>query len=500
MQRKQVLILALVVLIAVAATATLALAQGPTGSGQALEPLASPGTAFTYQGQLKNSGGPVNGACDFQFGLWDSSSGGFQVSGTTTQTVPSVAVSNGLFSVSIDFGASAFNGNARYLGVAVACPKGAYTAFNSRQPLTPAPLALALPGLYTQQNGTSPNVIGGYSGNVISTTVVGGAIGGGGITGSQNRLWANFATVGGGSGNTVSGDYASVGGGTHNAASATAATVAGGSSNNASGYTATIGGGGSNIASSMYATVGGGASNDVSGMSATIGGGVQNDVNGTSATVGGGAGNAASLQFATVSGGHFNAASGDTSAIGGGESNIAGGRYATVPGGSYNTASGDSSLAAGYHASANHNGTLVWADSTSADFASTAANQFLVRASGGAGINTNSPAANTLTVGGSGIKIGITGTTLAVVQSGTATLGIGGSGVNVYTVTFPSPFPVSPQVLVTVRSDSEVYPDTFAVTTRNVLTSQFRVNVYRVDLAGNSWTQPLKMDWVAWNQ
>lgn len=30
------------------------------------------GTAFTYQGQLQQSATPVNGACDFQFALFDA--------------------------------------------------------------------------------------------------------------------------------------------------------------------------------------------------------------------------------------------------------------------------------------------------------------------------------------------------------------------------------------------------------------------------------------------
>ena len=50
------------------------------------------------------------------------------------------------------------------------------------------------------------------------------------------------------------------------------------------------------------------------------------------------------------------------------------------------------SFAAGNRAKALHTGSFVWADSTYADFASTAANQFLVRAAS-AGINTTSPQA-----------------------------------------------------------------------------------------------------------
>jgi hypothetical protein len=49
-------------------------------------------------------------------------------------------------------------------------------------------------------------------------------------------------------------------------------------------------------------------------------------------------------------------------------------------------------FAAGRRAKANRTGAFVWADSTDADFAATATNQFLVRASGGVGINKNNPA------------------------------------------------------------------------------------------------------------
>ena len=48
-------------------------------------------------------------------------------------------------------------------------------------------------------------------------------------------------------------------------------------------------------------------------------------------------------------------------------------------------------FAAGRRAKADQGGTFVWGDTTDTDFASTAANQFLIRAAGGVGIGTNSP-------------------------------------------------------------------------------------------------------------
>ncbi|MGQ9854807.1 MAG: hypothetical protein ACUVTG_15580, partial [Candidatus Oleimicrobiaceae bacterium] len=112
-------------------------AQGPEPPGQGTEPQgevgiqAVVGTAFTYQGQLKKGGNPVNGNCDLQFSLWNAASGGTQVG--TTQTKTNVSVSNGLFTTSLDFG-SAFTGDARWLEIAVRCPtgSGSYTTLSPR--------------------------------------------------------------------------------------------------------------------------------------------------------------------------------------------------------------------------------------------------------------------------------------------------------------------------------------------------------------------------------
>lgn len=217
------------------------------------------------------------------------------------------------------------------------------------------------------------------------------------------------------------------------------------------------------------------------------------------ATVGGGRENTAAGSVATVSGGGANRAGGAFAAIGGGYGSRADGLSATVPGGSGNTAQGDYSFAAGRQAKAKHDGAFVWADwadSAGAPFESTAANQFLVRAGGGVGINTNGPAADTLTVGGDGLKVAANGTAFKRVQAGTATVGSGAGGVKTVTVTFPTAFTATPAVLVTARSGN--YNDTFVVTTRSISPAQFQVNVYRVDIAGGGWAQSLQLDWLAW--
>jgi hypothetical protein len=86
------------------------------------------------------------------------------------------------------------------------------------------------------------------------------------------------------------------------------------------------------------------------------------------------------------------------STIGGGyDNNIASNaQYAVIPGGHLNAvgAGATNALAAGFRAKANHGGAFVWGDSTDADFASTASNQFNVRAAGGVRLVTGGAGIN----------------------------------------------------------------------------------------------------------
>lgn len=115
--------------------------------------------------------------------------------------------------------------------------------------------------------------------------------------------------------------------------------------------------------------------------------------------------NTADSEYTVVAGGYKNRALSTYSSVGGGDQDSALGFYSTVPGGSLNRAWGDYSFAAGRRAKADHSGSFVWGDATNADFVSTGNNQFLIRASGGVGINNNSPGYDldvTGTIGGSG--------------------------------------------------------------------------------------------------
>jgi hypothetical protein len=105
--------------------------------------LAPMGTGFTYQGQLKDSAGNlINGNCDFRFILYDAEISGAQVGSPLDKT--NISVMKGNFTVGLDFGNSAFLGDARWLEVAVRCPagSGSYTTLTPRQALTAAPYAL----------------------------------------------------------------------------------------------------------------------------------------------------------------------------------------------------------------------------------------------------------------------------------------------------------------------------------------------------------------------
>ena len=111
------------------------------------------GTAFTYQGQLSNGGTPQNGPCDFRFKLFDAATSGAQVG--ATQTLTGVPVSNGLFTVSIDFG-SAFVGFGRWLETGVACPSGgSITTLSPRQAMSPAPNAIYAENASVQSDGAT---------------------------------------------------------------------------------------------------------------------------------------------------------------------------------------------------------------------------------------------------------------------------------------------------------------------------------------------------------
>lgn len=111
------------------------------------------GPEFTYQGQLASGGVPVDDTADLRFRLFDASTAGTQIGSQLTKT--SVTVADGIFTVTLDFGVPAFDGNARWLEVDVRSPAGSgtYQTLAPRQALTVAPYALQTRGIFVDGQG-----------------------------------------------------------------------------------------------------------------------------------------------------------------------------------------------------------------------------------------------------------------------------------------------------------------------------------------------------------
>ncbi len=121
---------------------------------------ASTGSAFTYQGNLEKSGSGVSDTCSFDFKLYDAATGGNQVGSTVSKS--GVSVSNGKFTAELDFGSSAFNGDARYLDVQVQCTGDfGMVALSPRTALNGTPYALSLrPGVDVNGSDATGRIFG----------------------------------------------------------------------------------------------------------------------------------------------------------------------------------------------------------------------------------------------------------------------------------------------------------------------------------------------------
>ena len=137
-------------------------------------------TAFTYQGQLRDGGTNAYGAYTMIFKLYDASTNGNPV-GIAITNSPNLF--NGLFSVNLDFGAGAFNGNARWLDITVTNGPTTQTLWPRVQVL-PSPYAL-----FAAVAGTVTN--GAITGAQLATNSVGTTnIQSGAITSAQLAIGA----------------------------------------------------------------------------------------------------------------------------------------------------------------------------------------------------------------------------------------------------------------------------------------------------------------------
>jgi hypothetical protein len=116
------------------------------------------GTTFTYQGRLDSDGNVAAGMYDLRFTIYDSAGGDGVVAGPLTNSP--TTVSNGLFTVTLDFGPGVFTGAERWLEIGVrSSGAGAFQPLAPRQRFTATPYAITA---------------GGVSGTISSTALPSG--------------------------------------------------------------------------------------------------------------------------------------------------------------------------------------------------------------------------------------------------------------------------------------------------------------------------------------
>lgn len=329
---------------------------------------------WSYRGSLHDAGEPANGKYDLRLTLLDES-------GKNTVSLPitlhDVIVSQGQFSVDLDFGIDLGNAPALRLKTEVAQGDAQFFAlgepsrFDAKAALagvcwdtegnagtnpttnfigTTDNQALVFrsngeqslvlqPGNIHTPSGGSPrpltvNVTAGSGDNLIATGVSGATISGGGTLTDPGNPFTTFIGLTA-RGHSVTSDFSTIGGGYSNFA------------------------GGANSFIARFATVSGGAANNASGGSATISGGI------------------------------VNRAEGNSSAVPGGSNNCAGGSNSFAAGTRAKIRTSTTGTAACAPSSGDNNGdegSFVWSDAQAADFISNGPNRFLVRATDGATI------------------------------------------------------------------------------------------------------------------
>jgi hypothetical protein len=344
-------------------------------------------TAFTYQGRLNDSTGPINGRYDFTFAIYDLPTGNGLFAIQTNLNTP---VSNGLFTVTVDFGPvvteAIFSGPQRWLEIDVRTNGGSgYGILSPRQRLTATPYAITaanvtggLSGIFTNPV-TFNNPANSFSGNGGGLTNVNAATLGGLGTNDFWRTKGNAGTtagvnflgttdnqplelqvnstralriephataapslVGGYYQNSVSGFHgaAIAGGGTSAAANAVSGDYAfiGAGYGAQAGNNSVVVAGAYNNAPGQYGFIGTGLNNTNLANYSFIGGGANHRIalNANNGFIGGGFHNFAGDGNTAIAGGANNIADVNAAGVGGGSENHAGADHAYVGGGQAN--------------------------------------------------------------------------------------------------------------------------------------------------------------------
>ncbi len=259
---------ALLMLAALPGSLGLAAAQGEPPAAHE-EPFSVEGVesgapaVVSYQGQVTVGGSLYTGAGYFKFAVIDATptnywyNDGSPLGGAQPAAAVQLTVANGLFNVLLGdttltnmtaLPASVFGGADRWLRVWFSSDNVTFTLLALTGASRPRPMRLqaeevknawALTGnagttpgtsflgtrdnqalelkvnaaraLRLEPNASSPNLIGGYSGNWLTSGMIGAVIGGGGNAANLNRVTDDYGTVGGGSGNQA-GDNAGTSG------------------------------------------------------------------------------------------------------------------------------------------------------------------------------------------------------------------------------------------------------------------------------------------------
>jgi hypothetical protein len=152
-------------------------------------------TAFNFQGRLNDGANPANGNVELQFKLFDALAGGNQIGADISR--PGVAVNNGIFSASLDFGAAAFDGSPRFveIGVRPAGSGNPFTILDPRQPILATPYSIQAKNAATADTAIDSTKLGGVNASeYVTTTTVGNSF----IKNATTQQTGNFNINGNG--------------------------------------------------------------------------------------------------------------------------------------------------------------------------------------------------------------------------------------------------------------------------------------------------------------
>lgn len=188
-------------------------------------------TVFDYQGRLSDSGASQS-TYQMEFRLFGSLGGADQIGGAISN--PNVAVTNGVFSVNLDFGAPAFPGADRFLQISVRRNTSeSFITLNPRQQITSSPYSIRTLSA-AQADALSGNCVGCVTNAQVNS------ISGGKVTGvvanaaSAQNVTGIVGTANGGTGLSsagAAGNFLRSIGGTWTSSVLQAADVPAGSAN-----------------------------------------------------------------------------------------------------------------------------------------------------------------------------------------------------------------------------------------------------------------------------